>query len=328
MDGTTTKGDPLGIAREVLAAEARAIEALAGRLGDGFVRAVEWIRAATGRVVVTGIGKAGLIGAKVSATLASTGTPSFFLHPSDALHGDLGRVQASDLVLALSSSGESEEVVALIDPLERIGAPLLVLTGRPESRLGRAADLVIDCGRLEEAGPLRLAPTVSTSVLLALGDALAMAVLAERDFGPADFARYHPAGALGRQLLTVGEVMRRGSAVTVVPPHTLARDVVLSMNATPGRPGAAIVVDEGRQLVGFFTDGDLARHLQRGVAFLEQPIEHVMVRTPVTIAPEKLASEALRLLRERRIDQLPVTDADRRPVGLLDVQDLLAARVV
>ena len=315
-------------AREGIRAEAQAITGLLTLVGSSFEEASQRILECRGRVVVTGMGKAGLIGAKISATLASTGSPSYFLHPAEAIHGDLGRVRSEDVVLALSNSGESEEVVRLIDPLRRIGSLLIGMTGQLDSSLARNCDIVLDCGRAPEACPLGLAPTASTAAMLALGDALAMSVLGERGFGTEDFARYHPGGSLGRELLRVEELMRRGERVTFVPPTTLARDVLIAMNATPGRPGAAVITGPDRSLAGFFTDGDLARRLQEDLSFLERPIAEVMIPEPLTIGAERLASEALRLMRERKVDQLPVVGAEGQPVGLIDVQDLLAARVV
>jgi arabinose-5-phosphate isomerase len=320
--------DAVDYAREVLALEASAVQGLRALVGPPFVAAVRLILDCRGMVAVAGIGKSGLIGQKLSATLASTGTKSFFLHPADALHGDLGRVTAGDVAILLSQSGESEEVVRLIDPLKRVGAKTIGMTGGRESTLARNVDLVLDCGRAPEACPLGLAPTTSTAAQLALGDALAMTVLKYRGFQREDYARYHPGGMLGRRLMRVSEIMRRGDAHTVVRTGTRAKDVVMTMNATRGRPGAAAVVDEQGVLAGFFTDGDLARGLQRTLDFLEGPIDDVMVRRPTTLGPDALVSEALQILRDRRIDQLPVVDAEGRPVGLLDVQDLMAARIL
>lgn len=320
--------DAVDYAKEVLALEARAIEGLRALVGPPFAIAVRMLLDAPGMTVVAGIGKSGLIGQKLSATLASTGTPSFFLHPSDALHGDLGRVRTGDVAILLSQSGESEEVVRLVDPLKRVGAKTVGMTGGAESTLARNVDVVLDCGRAPEACPLGLAPTTSTAAQLALGDALAMTVLKFRGFQREDYARFHPAGMLGRKLMRVAEIMRRGDSHTVVPSGTKTKDAVVTMNATRGRPGAAAVVGADGRLAGFFTDGDLARGLQRDVGFLERPIDEAMHRAPTVVGPEALVSEALAILRERRIDQLPVVDADGRPVGLLDVQDLMAARIL
>ena len=307
-------------------------EAIA-RLGERFVeagpaaafeRAVAAMLACSGQVVVTGMGKAGVVGQKVSATLASTGTPSFFLHPSEALHGDLGRLRPGDVILALSNSGETEEVNQVMAACRKLGNPLIGMTGRPDSTLGRHADHVLDIGRVEEACPLKLAPTASTTVMLALGDALAMAVLEERDFGPRDYAQFHPAGSLGRRLMRVDEVMRKGDAVPLVRAGTSVADALIQTSRTKGRPGASIVVDEEGALAGIFTDGDLRRLLEGGdFSRLELPIDHVMAAEPKVLRPTDLAVDAHRLLRENRIDNAPVIDDERRPVGLLDVQDLI-----
>lgn len=315
-------------ARLVVRMEAEAVGGVEGRIGPSFERAVEAILGCRGRVVVTGIGKAGIIGTKISATLASTGTPSFYLHPADAIHGDLGRVTREDVVILLSNSGESNEVVQLVDPLRKIGPLLIAMTGSEASTLGRGCDLVLECGSAPEACPMGMAPTTSTAALLALGDALAMVLLKERNFDTEGYARFHPGGALGRKMMRVGEIMRTGESMTVVASGESARAALIAMNATRGRPGAAMIVDREGRLAGFFTDGDLARNLQRGVEFLNAPVDEVMIRTPATITADRLASEAFRILREGRFDQLPVIDGDRRPVGLVDVQDLLDARIV
>jgi arabinose-5-phosphate isomerase len=279
-------------------------------------------------LVVTGMGKAGLVGAKISATFASTGTPSLALHPAEAMHGDLGRIRPQDLVLALSNSGETAEISALIPRTRAIGAGVIAMTGVPESTLGRLADCVLDIGRVDEACPLGLAPTASTSAMLALGDALAMVVLAERGFSKEDYARFHPLGTLGRRLMKVREVMRRGEELPLVKSGTRITDVLLAMSRTKGRPGAAIVVAPDGRLAGLFTDGDLRRLLETGGAErLSDPVDEVMTRTPKVADPEQLLEEAERLLREHKLDQVPVVDAAGRPVGLLDVQDILTARV-
>lgn len=318
----------LARAAEVIRVEARTIAGLEGRLDGRFVEAVDMLLACEGQVIATGVGKAGLVAQKISATLASTGTPSSYLHPTDARHGDLGRLRARDVLLALSNSGESAEVVALLGPARKIGAPVLVLTGAPRSSLARHADCVLDIGPVQEACPLNLAPTASTSALLALGDALAMVVSQERRFSREEYALYHPAGALGRKLMRVREVMRTGEQMPVVSTGTAIRDVVLVMNRTPGRPGAALVVDGGRHLVGIFTHGDLARLLEHaGTVDVRAIVDAHMGRNPKVVGPDQLVEEAQHLLREHRIDQIPVVDEERRPLGLLDVQDLLDVRI-
>jgi arabinose-5-phosphate isomerase len=308
--------------------ESQAIRDLVPKLGRPFELAVRLLLDCPGMTVVSGVGKSGLIGQKLSSTLASTGTKSLFLHPTEALHGDLGRVCRDDVAILLSQSGETEEIVRLIDPMKAIGAKVIAMTGEPGSSLARNADLVLECGRAPEACPLGLAPTSSTASQLALGDALAMTVQKLRGFQREDYARFHPGGSLGRRLMRVSEIMRTGDAHTVVAQGSPAKAVVMRMNATKGRPGAAAIVDEKGALAGFFTDGDLARHLDKDIAFLERPIDDVMNRTPVTIAADALASAALQVLRDRHIDQIPVIDAARRPIGLVDVQDLLAARII
>jgi len=315
-------------AGEVLALEARQIEALRRRLGPTFVRAVDLILGCRGTVVVTGVGKAGIVGQKLSATLASTGTRSASLHPTEALHGDLGRVRAGDVLVALSNSGESEEIARLLPSLKRLGVPILAVTGNPDSLLARHAECVLDIGRIEEAAPLLLAPTASTTVMLALGDALAMVVCAERDFSREEFALFHPGGALGRQLLRVSEVMREHEALPLVQVGTPVERALVVMTTTPGRPGAALVVDAGGRLVGLFTDGDLRRLLEsRREGLMRLPIEEVMTPDPKKIAPDRLVAEARHVLQEHRIDQIPVVDDTGIPVGLLDVQDLLDVQV-
>jgi arabinose-5-phosphate isomerase len=315
-------------AAEVLRLEARTIAQLEARLDERFVRAVDLVLACEGLVVVTGVGKAGLVGQKLSATFASTGTPSMFVHPTDALHGDLGRIRPRDLVLAISNSGESAEIGALLGPVRKLGATVVALTGAGDSALARHADCVLDIGRVEEACPLKLAPTASTSALLAMGDALAMVVLQERSFSREDYALYHPGGTLGRKLMRVKEVMRKGEQLPVVAAGTSLREVVRVMNNTPGRPGAALIVDGAQALIGIFTHGDLARlHEREAMVDTQASVDAHMGRNPKSIGPEQLVEEAQRLLHDHRIDQIAVIDASRRPIGLLDVQDLLDVRI-
>ncbi|HEX6881843.1 MAG TPA: KpsF/GutQ family sugar-phosphate isomerase [Planctomycetota bacterium] len=321
------KGDRRARAAEVIRLEARTIEGLIERLDGSFDEAVERILGCRGMVIVTGMGKAGLVGAKLSATFASTGTPSIFLHPSEAMHGDLGRIRADDVVLALTNSGESDELKQLLPHVRRIGAAVVTVTGEPGSSIARLSDSVLDLGRVDEACPLGLAPTASTSAMMALGDALAMVVLAERGFSREDFARYHPAGKLGRQLMKVREIMRTGNELPLVPLGTSVGQVILTMSRTPGRPGAALIVERDGRLAGIFTDGDLRRLLERGSVRLEQPVDECMGRHPKTIGPEALVAEAEHHLRAHRIDQIAVVDEAGKAVGLLDVQDLLDTRI-
>lgn len=315
-------------AREVIRVEARAIANLEHLLGASFSRAIDLILACEGVVVVTGMGKAGLIAQKVSATLASTGTPSIFLHPAEALHGDLGRIRSRDLVLALSNSGETVEIKLLVPAVRKIGARLIAVTGMPLSTLGRLADVVLDIGPIDEACPLGLAPTASTSALLALGDSLAMVVSKERHFSREEYALYHPAGALGRKLMRVGEVMRQGHELPLCSSGTQLHEVLRVMSDTPGRPGAALIVDEDGRLVGIFTDGDFRRHFKElGSLRHGDPIDPFMTKNPKCVLPAELVQSVERMMREHRIDQMPVIDENRKPVGLVDVQDLLDTRV-
>lgn len=317
----------LARAAEVLRLEARTIAHLEQRLDGDFLRAVDLLLACQGHVVVSGVGKAGLVGQKISATLASTGTPSLFLHPTEALHGDLGRIRERDLLFAISNSGETVETNNLIGPARRIGVRVLALTGAPRSTLARVADCVLDIGEIEEACPLKLAPTASTSAMLALGDALAMVVSQERNFGREEYALYHPGGLLGRKLMRVAEVMRSGAELPLLEQGGSVAQAILSMNRTPGRPGAVLITGDAGRLVGIFTHGDLARLLE-GDAPLDKrlPIERLMGKNPKSIGPEQLVEEAMRRMKEHRVDQIAVIDADGRPVGLLDVQDLLDVR--
>lgn len=323
-----TPEERLARAREVIDIETRAVAQLTETLDSRFLEACDRVLSCTGSVVVTGMGKAGLIGQKISATMASTGTPSIFLHPAEALHGDLGRIRRDDVLLALSNSGESDEIKRCIPPAKKIGATVIGMTGRTESTLARLSDCVLDIGRPDEACPLGLAPTATTSAMLALGDALAMVVAGERQFSREEYALFHPAGSLGRRLMKVGEVMRRDQELPLVPAGTPVHEVLLRTTGTPGRPGAALVVDAAGALVGIFTDGDLRRLLERdGAARLHEPVDEFMGREPSTVGPDELLEAAAHLLHERRIDQIPVIDDSGKPVGLLDVQDILDVRV-
>jgi arabinose-5-phosphate isomerase len=320
------RGDRLARAAEVIRLEAQTIAGLVERLDGRFEEAVERLLACRGMVIVTGMGKAGLVGAKISATLASTGTPSISLHPTEAMHGDLGRIRPDDVVLVLTNSGETEELKILLPHVRRIGAAILAITCDERSSVARLADCVLDLGALPEACPLGLAPTASTSAMMALGDALAMVVLGERGFGREEFARFHPSGSLGRRLMKVAEIMRTGVELPLVPLGTRVVDVILTMSQTPGRPGSALIVDAERRLEGIFTDGDLRRLLQSGTLHLEEPVDGFMGRAPKTISPEAFVADAERELRAHKIDQIAVVDAAGRAVGLVDVQDLLDTR--
>jgi arabinose-5-phosphate isomerase len=314
--------------QEVLKVEAAALGLVAARLDARFEEAVRLVLACEGRVVLTGMGKAGIIARKISATLASTGTVSHFLHPAEALHGDLGRVTQGDLVVALSNSGETEELNQLLPTLLDGGVRIVALTATADSTLGRAADVVIALGNLDEACPLGLAPTTSALALLAVGDALSMAVLRERGFSADDYARNHPGGKLGRRLRKVSEMMRRGERNPVVSEEAPLTEALRVMTQTPGRPGATSVVGLDGRLTGLFTDGDLRRLVQAGLTDFSASVSTAMHRGPMSVRGELRAIDAARVMRERQFDQLPVVDEAGRPVGLLDVQDLLAAQLI
>jgi arabinose-5-phosphate isomerase len=324
-------GDPeavLAMARRTLLIEAAAIQRLAGRLDAAFVRAVELLERCRARVVVTGIGKSGLVARKVAATLAATGTPALFLHPAEGAHGDLGMLATGDVVVALSNSGETDEVLALLPAIQRLALPLVVLTGRPDSRLARLADVALDCSVVEEACPLNLTPTASSTAALALGDALALAVLTRRGLGPEDLARRHPGGALGRRLIRVQDLMHRGAEIPQVREDARLAEVVREMTAK--RLGCTAVVDAAGVVVGIVTDGDLRRRLVReaGVPAADLPVGALMTREPRTIGASALAAAALELMERHAITQLLVVDAAGRPEGILHLHDLLRAKVV
>lgn len=318
----------LEYARSVLTAEGDAILGLRERLGPPFLRALKLMLACRGHVVVTGMGKPGFIAQKLSATLASTGVPSLYLHPADAVHGDLGRVSKGDVVLALSNSGATEELLRLLPALRRIGAKIIAITGAPQSALARGADVVLDIGEIDEACPMGLVPTASSAALHAIGDALAMTLLKVRQFTSSEYALFHPGGKLGRSVMRVFEVMRSGDANPVVRESARLFEAIVVMTNTPGRPGATNVIDGAGRLVGIFTDGDLRRLVEQGRINFDVPLRDVMCRHPRVIAPEELMLTAAAQMRELKVDQLPVVDADGAAVGLLDVQDLLAARLI
>ena len=317
----------LALAREVLAIEAAAVAALGARLDGRFVAALDLVLACRGRVVVTGIGKSGHVGRKLAATLASTGTPAFFVHPGEASHGDLGMITHDDVVIAISYSGESDELITVLPLVKRMGARLVALTGQPGSTLATLADVVLDAHVEKEACPLNLAPTASTTAALALGDALAVALLDARGFGHEDFARSHPGGRLGRRLLThVRDVMRTGPDVPSVSERATLAEAVLEVSRK--RMGMTAVVDDAGRLVGIFTDGDLRRSLERGGDIRATPIALVMTRAPRTIRPEALAAEAVELMEARKSTQLPVVDAAGVLGGALNIHDLFRAKVL
>lgn len=314
-------------AKEVLKIEAEAISSLIKRIDKNFEKAVRLILSCKGKVVVTGMGKPGIIGAKISATLSSTGTPSLSLHPADAIHGDLGRVTKDDVVIAISNSGETEEILRLLPTLRKIGAKIIGMTGNLKSTLAKYSDVILDVGVKKEACPMGLAPTASTTAMLALGDALAIALLEERGFKEEDFAFFHPGGALGKRLiLKVEDIMRRGKDNPIVRADMKIKDVLLKI--TEARAGSSSVVDKKGKLIGIFTDGDLRRHLEEDPALPTKRVKEVMTKNPTTITKERLAADAFRILREKKIDEIPVVDEKKRPIGLVDVQDLLKAGLV
>jgi arabinose-5-phosphate isomerase len=314
-------------AKEVLDIEARAIQALKPRVGNNFKQALELILKSKGRVVVSGMGKTGIIAQKLSATLASTGTPSLFLHSAEAIHGDLGKVTADDVVVVLSNSGQGEEIRQLLPLLKKIGARLIALTGNKDSLLAKYSDVVLDISVKKEACPLGLAPTASTTAALAMADALAVCLLELKGFKEKDFAFYHPGGLLGKRLLLrVEDIMRKGDANPVVSEEKKVSQVLLKITKT--RSGSASVVDKLGRLSGIFTDGDLRRHLERDPRLVQRRVKEVMTKKPVTVSPQMLAAEAMRILKDKRIDEVPVVDKLGRPAGLLDVQDLLKAGLV
>jgi len=315
------------LARAVIDTEAAAVAALRERIDAAFVTACAYMLACTGRIVVLGMGKSGHIGSKLAATLASTGSPAFFVHPGEASHGDLGMITPSDVVLALSNSGETAEILTLLPLLKRLGVPLIALTGRPESTLAREATAHLDVSVTSEACPLGLAPTASTTATLAMGDALAIALLERRGFTAEDFARSHPAGSLGRRLLLhVGDVMHRGAQV---PSVTSGTSILTTLEEMSRKGlGMSAVVDADGRLLGIFTDGDLRRALDRGVNVHHTQIETVMTRQCTTLTAEALAAEALHCMETKSINSLLVIDAERRVIGALNMHDLLRAGVV
>jgi arabinose-5-phosphate isomerase len=323
----TLSDGALALARQVLEIEAAAVAALASRLDERFLAAVRMLLECRGRVVVTGIGKSGQVGRKVASTMASTGTPAFFVHPGEASHGDLGMITHDDVVVAISYSGESDELITILPLVKRLGARLIALTGNPRSTLAGLADVVLDAGVEKEACPLNLAPTASTTAALALGDALAIAALDARGFGHDDFARAHPGGTLGRRLLThVRDVMRTGEDIPAVMEGAALADAVVEISRK--RMGMAAIVDSTRRIVGIFTDGDLRRSLERGADVHSTRVDAVMTRNPRTVHPEALAAEAVELMEKYKTTQLPVVDADERLVGALNIHDLFRAKVL
>lgn len=311
----------LDTARRVLRIEAEALTELLQRLDASFERAVELLLACKGRVVVIGMGKSGLIGRKIAATFSSTGTPSVFLHPAEAVHGDLGMLMREDVVLAVSYGGETEEIAALLETIKRLGLRMIALTGHPRSTIGAASDVTLDVSVKEEACSLNLAPTASTTAAMAMGDALAVSLLDRRGFSPGDFAALHPGGRLGKKLLRVENLMHSGDAMPRVSAAAKMPDVVYEISKK-GLGMTTIVDGEGR-LAGILTDGDLRRLMQqRGAATMDLIVGDCMNRTPQTLAPSEFAGSALRIMEERKITSLVVTDGARKPLGVVHLHDL------
>jgi arabinose-5-phosphate isomerase len=318
---------PRALAARVLGLEAEAIRALIPRLDDAFDRATDLLGGCRGRVIVSGMGKSGLVGRKIAATLASTGTPAYFLHPAEGVHGDLGMVAKGDVILAISNSGETDEMLAILPPLKRLGTPVVLLTGNPRSALARQCEVVLDVSVAEEACPMNLTPTTSTTAVLAMGDALAMVLLNRRGLRPADYAALHPRGALGwRSLVRVRDLMHTGDDIPRVGEATGLKDVIVEM--TTKRLGVTTVVDGEGRLVGVITDGDLRRVLLRDAPLLDVRACDCMTRRPKCIEDAELAAKALETMESFAITSLVIIDADGRPVGVIHMHDILRAKIV
>ena len=319
--------DAIAIARDVLEIEAKAIADLVSQLDERFTAAVQTILACRGRIVVSGIGKSGHIARKIASTLASTGTPAFFVHPAEASHGDLGMITRDDVFIALSNSGESAELLAIVPVLKRQGAKLISMTGKPESALAKEADVHLYAGAEKEACPLNLAPTASTTAALALGDALAVALMHAKGFTRDEFALSHPGGALGRRLLThVRDVMRTGENAPRIGHDSTLMEALLEMSR--GRMGMTAVLDDGGRVIGIYTDGDLRRSLEKGVDLRATRVADVMSGHPRTIGPERLAVEAVEIMERNKVNQILVVDEAKRLVGALNMHDLFRAKVI
>jgi arabinose-5-phosphate isomerase len=316
----------LSLARKVLQTESAAILSLADRLDARFVRAVQLVRDCRGRVILTGMGKSGIVCRKIAATLSSTGTAAMFLHAAEALHGDMGVIRGDDVVIALSYSGETDELVRIVETLKRLGTCLIVMTGAPQSTLAQAADVALDCRVSEEACPMNLVPTASTTAMLALGDALAMTVLVEKGFQPDDFANLHPGGKLGQRLMRVEQLMHAGEDVPRVTPTTIMRDVIYEMSRKG--LGMTAVVDVDGRLLGIITDGDLRRKMAGSPDVLNLTARDVMTAHPVTIVRTTLAAEALHVLETRKITSIVVIDGSRHVEGVVHLHDLWPTQLV
>ena len=320
----------LDYAKSVIENEASAIKSMVDVIDDSFAKAVELIYNTSGSVIITGIGKAGIIGEKMSSTFASTGTPSHFLHPAEAVHGDLGRVQSNDIIIAMSHSGESEEIIRLIDPIKQRKIKLIAITGNKESCLGKHSDIVLCMGIQTEACPLGAAPSVSTTCMLALGDAIAFTVMKAREFGAEDYARFHPGGELGRRLITVGQstMFKDEKELPLVSQNDTIREMIKKTEGLRRR-GAVMVVDSKGKLAGIITDADLRRTIAKDIdGFLDKKTSEIMTPDCKRVTKETLAAEAMAVFHEYRIDELPVVDNKDKPIGLIDVQDIVAIKIV
>jgi len=317
----------LELAREVLSIEAAAVQALSQRIDEDFLHALDIILSCEGRVIVSGMGKSGHVARKIAATMASTGTPAYFVHPAEASHGDLGMVTAEDVFIALSYSGESQELLTIVPMLKRQGAKLISLTGNPRSSLALESDVHLNGAVDKEACPMNLAPTASTTAALALGDALAVALLDAKGFGEADFARSHPGGSLGRRLLThVRDIMHSGNGIPAVGEDAMLSEAVLEISRKG--LGMTAIVDQAQHVLGIYTDGDLRRTLEKKLDFTTTPVSAAMSKQPRTIGPERLAAEAVQLMDQYNINQMLVVDTDNKLVGALNMHDLLHAKVI
>ncbi|MGI6524390.1 MAG: KpsF/GutQ family sugar-phosphate isomerase [Bdellovibrionota bacterium] len=323
--------DCLEYARNLIAEEAAGVQKLSQQLDESFSHAVDLIAEVSnghGHIVVSGMGKAGFIGMKISATLASVGIPSFFLNPAEAAHGDLGRYTKYDLALIISYSGETEEILRILPLIKRLKCPIVSITATTTSNLAKASDVVLALGNVSEAGPLGLAPTTSAMMMLALGDALAMTIVRGKKFSREEFAFFHSGGSLGKALKPITTIMRQGEMHCIVSETETARAVLEKMTETKGRPGAATVVDSAGKLSGVFTDGNFRRCLSKEVDFLDKPISKVATKDPKTITVDAYASDALQVMSSYKIDQVIVVDSENYPVGLVDIQDLIEVKTV
>ena len=321
-----TVAPDFALARKVLQTEAAAILALIERLDESFERAVRLLLECRGRVIVTGMGKSGIICRKIAATLSSTGTPAFFLHPAEAIHGDLGVLQPEDTIVALSHSGETDELLRLLETIKRLGARLIVMTGEPRSTLGKAADVTLDCHVSKEACPMNLVPTASTTAALALGDALAMTLLVTKGFRQEDFANLHPGGKLGKRLMRAEQLMTIGDQTPAVRTGDEMREVIYEISRK--KLGMSCVVDDGGRLIGIITDGDLRRHMADTSDLLARRAEDVMTRNPITIARDTLAVEILNMLERRKITSVVVVDDDHKVLGVVHLHDLWRTEMI